>query len=65
MQGNPLTMGALAERSATQKSCRGSGSAAWTALREAAAQMATMSMVSQVALADVFAIAAAAAPSAC
>jgi hypothetical protein len=30
LQGKPLTRGALGERSATQKSCNGSGSAAWT-----------------------------------
>ncbi len=30
LQGNPLTRGALGDRSATQKSCNGSGSAACT-----------------------------------
>jgi hypothetical protein len=30
LQGNPLTRGALGDRSATQKSCNGSGSAART-----------------------------------
>ena len=30
LQGNPFTRGAFLEKSATQKSCKGSGSAAWT-----------------------------------
>ena len=45
MHGYPFSRVALADRSATQKSCRGSGSAPWTAQTEKArAQTATKSM---------------------
>jgi hypothetical protein len=64
LHGNPFTRGALADRSATQKSCKGSGSAAFTAPRKAAAQSTTRSiLMSGPALTEVFAIAATAAPS--
>jgi hypothetical protein len=64
LHGNPFTRGALADRSATQKSCKGLGSAAFTALRKAVALSATRSMLMRrAALAEVFAIAAAAEPS--
>jgi hypothetical protein len=61
LHGNPFTRGALADRSATKKSCKGSGSAAFTALTKAMAQSATRSILimSGVALTDAFAIAAA------
>jgi hypothetical protein len=41
MHGNPLTRGALGDISATQKSAKGSGSAAWTTLRKTMPQNAT------------------------
>jgi hypothetical protein len=65
LHGNPFTRGALADRSATQKSCKGSGSAAFTAPRKAAAQSATRSILimSGAAPAKVLAIAAASEPS--
>ncbi len=41
LQGNPLTRGALGDRSATQKSCNGSGSAACTITAPATNAMVT------------------------
>ncbi len=41
LQGNPLTRGALGDRSATQKSCNGSGSAACTTTAPATNAMHT------------------------
>jgi hypothetical protein len=63
LHGNPFSRGALVDRSATQKSCKGSGSAAFTALRKAVTQSATRSiLMSGAALPEVFAIAAASEP---
>jgi hypothetical protein len=63
LHGNPFTRGALADRSATQKSCKGSGSAAFTALRKAVAQSTTRSiLMSGAALPEVFAIVVASEP---
>jgi hypothetical protein len=61
LHGNSFTRGALADRSATQKSCKGSGSAAFTALTKAMAQSATKSILimSKAALTDAFTIVAA------